>query len=89
MDFFNSLTLDLKMLVVGIAGCVLLALFSGNRKSEKRYMVALTVLTAISVYRFTHVPADADTQRTVVTRPAPPVTPAPQKHTPLVSTSAR
>jgi hypothetical protein len=89
MDFFNSLTLDLKMLVIGIAGCVLLAVFSGNRKSEKRYLVALTVLTAVSVYRFAHVPADADAQRSAATRSTPHVATVPPKHTPLVSTSAR
>ena len=50
MDFFNSLTLDLKMLVVGIAGCLLLVLFSGNRKAEQRYMLVLTVLVAAGVW---------------------------------------
>jgi hypothetical protein len=89
MDFFNSLTLDLKMLVVGIAGCVLLALFSGNRKAEKRYMVVLAVLAAAGVYRFTQIPGNDDAQRSAATRPAPPVTPAPAKQTPLVSTSAK
>ena len=47
MDFFNSLTLDLKMLVVAIAGCALLALFSGNQKAEKRYMLVFAVLAAV------------------------------------------
>lgn len=88
MDFFNSLTLDLKMLVVGIAGCVLLALFSSNRKAEKRYMVVLAVLAAAGVYRFTHVPGD-DAQRSASTRSAPPAAPSPPKRTPLVSTSAK
>jgi hypothetical protein len=88
MDFFNSLTLDLKMLAVGIAGCVLLALFSGNRKAEKRYMVLLTVLAAVSVYRFTHVQGADEAQRSAATRSSPPAAPAP-KHTPLVSTSAK
>lgn len=89
MDFFNSLTLDLKMLVVGIAGCVLLALFSSNRKAEKRYMVVLAVLAAAGVYRFTHVPGDDDAQRSASTRSAPLAAPSPPKHTPLVSTSAK
>lgn len=84
MDFFNSLSLDLKMLVVGIAGCALLALFSGNPNTEKRYMVILAVLAAAGIYRFMHVaghdqPAASATQ--FVT--------APDKHTPLVSTSAK
>jgi hypothetical protein len=89
MDFFQSLTLDLKMLVVGIAGCVLLALFSGNRKSEKRYMIALTVLAVVSVYRFTRAGGEEEAQRSATVRPVPQASPAPQKPTPLVSTSAR
>jgi hypothetical protein len=89
MDFFNSLTLDLKMLAVGIAGCVLLALFSGNRKAEKRYMIVLAVLAAAGVYRVTHVPGHDDAQRSAATRSAPHAAPAPPKHTPLVSTSAK
>lgn len=86
MDFFNSLSLDLKMLVVGIAGCVLLALFSGNHKSEKRYLIALAVLTAISVYRFTR-PAPEEGARSASNITAPVAPPAKAK--PLVSSSAR
>ena len=88
MDFFHSLTLDLKMLVVAIAGCVLLAFFSGNRKSEKRYMVLLTVLAVATVYRFAQLPNDDAAQRSTVTRVGSQTAPAPAKHTPLVSTSA-
>ena len=89
MDFFNSLTLDLKMLVIGIAGCTLLALFSGNQKSEKRYMLALAVLAAVGVYRFTHLPGHEDGQRASVTRVGPPAVTPPPKHKPLESTSAK
>lgn len=88
MDFFNSLTLDLKMLVVGIAGALLLVLFSGNRKAEKRYMLLLTVLVAAGVYRFAHLPAQVDAQTSAASRPIPPPA-APPKRTPLVSTSAK
>lgn len=89
MEFFNSLTLDLRLLVVAIAGCVLLALFSGNHKSEKRYMVALAILAAVGVYRFTQVtPADPE-PRSAATRVAPPAAVAPAKQAPLQSTSAR
>jgi hypothetical protein len=89
MDFFNSLTLDLKILVAGIVGCTLLALFSGNQKSEKRYMFALVVLAAAGVYRFTHLPGDDHSQHSAVTTTVPhPVTAQPQR-TPLVSTSAK
>lgn len=88
MDFFNSLPLDLKMLLVGIAGCVLLALFSTNAKSEKRYTFVLVLLTAAGVYRFTHAGGeDADT-RVAARSTAHVVTSAP-KHVPLVSTSAK
>jgi hypothetical protein len=89
MDFFNSLTLDLKILVVGMAGCVLLALFSGNQKTEKRCIVVLTVLVAIAVYRFTRLPGDDEAQRSVSTRPVPHSVPATPKHKPLESTFAR
>jgi len=89
MDIFHSLTLDLKMLVVGIAGCVLLALFSGNRKAEKRYLVVLAVLAAAGVYRFTHVQDGDQGQMSAATRSAPHSRAAPPQHTPLVSTSAR
>lgn len=89
MDFFNSLTLDLKILVVGIAGCGLLALFSGNQKSEKRYMIVFAVLAAVGVYRFTQVSGDGQAQRSAATpsvaQPAPP----PPKPKPLESTFAR
>lgn len=89
MDFFNSLTLDLKIMAIGIVGCVLLGLFSGNRKAEKRYMLALAVLSAVSVYRFTHVPGDDSVQATGTTRTVPHAAPAQPTHRPLVSTSAK
>jgi hypothetical protein len=88
MDFFNSLTLDLKFLVIGIAGCTLLALFSGNHKSEKRYMVLLAVLTAASVYRFTHLPGEDHGQK-IVSSPSVPSAATGQQRKPLESTSAR
>ncbi|NML44521.1 hypothetical protein HHL11_12215 [Ramlibacter sp. G-1-2-2] len=90
MDFFNSLTLDLKMLVVAIAGCVLLALFSGNRRSETRYMVVLALLAAVGVYRFMHSPHAVDPGEAAAANfPETKVVKAQPKHTPLVSTSAK
>lgn len=88
MDFFNSLTLDLKILAVAIAGCALLALFTGNRKSEKRYMIVFAVLAAAGVYRFSQLPGDDPAQRSATTSSATPVTVAPQRK-PLVSTHAK
>ena len=88
MDFFNSLTLDLKMLVVGIVGCAVLALFSGNRKTEKGYMLALALLTAVGVYRFRHTAADDQEMRAAASS-APTAITAATKHAPLVSTSAK
>lgn len=91
MDFFNSLTLDLKLLVVAIAGATLLAFFSGNRKSEKRYMLVLAVLVAAAVYRFNHLPvADDQTQARAAARavPATPAAPTPARK-PLESTFAK
>ncbi len=89
MDFFHSLSLDLKILVVAIVGSALLALFSGNQKSEKRYMLVFAVLAAVGVYRFTHSPVDEASQKSAATPVAPQApTPAP-KRTPLVSTSGK
>ena len=90
MDFFHSLSLDLKMLVVAIAGFALLALFSGNRKSEKRYMLVLAVLAAAGVYRFTHMPAPTEpAEIAAVPKPVTKVVKASSNHVPLVSTSAK
>jgi hypothetical protein len=87
MDFFNSLTLDLKFLVVGIAGSTLLALFSGNQKSEKRYLVVLVVLAAAGVYRFAQLPSDGHAQSAATSAVPRAATATPQR-TPIVSTSA-
>jgi hypothetical protein len=90
MEFFNSLSLDLKMVVIGIAGCTLLALFSGNAKAEKRYVLVLALLSIAGVYRFTHSPVAVDPAETrlAASRASQAVTPAP-RHVPLVSTSAK
>lgn len=89
MDFFNSLTLDLRMLLVGIAGCALLALFSGNHKSERRYMVALALLAAVGVYRFTHTRVDDQGERTAAETLSSHAVTVPPKKVPLISTSAK
>ena len=89
MDFFNSLTLDLKFLVVAIGGCVLLALFSGNSRSEKRYLVVLVLLSAVGVYRFTQ--TTSHDQAAVAEAEMANLHPVKvqTKHVPLVSTSAK
>ena len=89
MDFFNSLTLDLKFLVIAIAGCVLLALFSGNSRSEKRYMVVLALLSAVGVYRFTQ--TTIHDQAAIAEAEMAKLHPVKvqDKHVPLVSTSAK
>jgi hypothetical protein len=89
MNFFNSLPLDLKMLVVAIAGTALLALFSGNHKSEKRYMLVLAVLAAAGVYRFTHFPGEDPGARSAADSPGPTVVTTSPVKRPLVSTSAK
>jgi len=89
MDFFNSLTLDLKFLAVAIAGFALLALFSGNRKSEKRYIVVLALLAAVGAYRFTHVMGESRPALSEGPNPPTNLVKAPDKHVPLVSTSAK
>jgi hypothetical protein len=87
MDFFNSLSLDLKMLAIGIAGCTLLALFSGNPKTEKRYLFALALFAAAGVYRFMHTAGNDQGQTSAAATPVHQV--AATKHVPLVSTSGK
>jgi hypothetical protein len=89
MDFFHSLPLDLKMLVVAIAGCALLALFSGNRNNEKRYVLALALLTIGGVYRFTHVVGGDERPAGVSAGTVTPMITTQPKHVPLVSTSSK
>ena len=89
MDFFNSLTLDLKFLVVGIAGAALLALFSGNTKAEKRYLLVLAVLAAVGVYRFNRTVGAEQVEMRAAAAPVAPMVKAQTKHVPLVSTSAK
>jgi hypothetical protein len=89
MEFFNSLTLDLKIVVAGMIGCVLLALFAGNKKTETRSMIVLAVLAAAGVYRFTHLPGNEQSQRTVAQPAAPHSVPAAPKQKPLESTFAK
>jgi hypothetical protein len=89
MDFFNSLTLDLKMLAVGIAGCALLALFSGNARTEKRYILVLAVLAAVGVWRFMHVPGGEPPETSAAGEVVTHVVTAQPRHVPLVSTSAK
>lgn len=89
MDFFNSLTLDLKVLVVAIAGCAVLALSTSNKKAEKRYTIVFAVLAAVGIYRFTHLPGDGQAQRSASTPSVPQPAPPPPKPKPLQSTFAK
>lgn len=54
MDFFNSLTLDVKALVVCALGAALLAVFTGDKKREKQYILVLAVLAMVAIFRFNH-----------------------------------
>ena len=81
MAFFNSLSLDLKLLAVGILGCALLALFSGNAKYEKRYLLVFTLLAAGGAWRFMHTPGHDQAQPSAAASFASPVvvTPPPME----------
>ena len=87
MDFFNSLTLDLKMLLVAIAGCTLLALFSGNAKAEKRYLLVLVLLAAGGVYRFMHTAGNGPAEASAPASAASVAVTPPPKPVPLESTA--
>lgn len=89
MDFFNSLSLDLKMLVVGIAGCALLALFSGNPKTEKKYLLMLALLAAAGIYRFNHTLGREQAATAAAASAASPVVAPPPKRVPLTSTAGK
>ena len=89
MEFFNSLTLDLKILAVGIIGAALLALLSGNARNEKRYVLVLALLTAGAVYRFNETAGNDQAKTNAAARSAPRVVTPPPKHVPLVSTSEK
>jgi hypothetical protein len=89
MDFLRSLPLDLQILAAAMVGCIVLALFSGNQKAEKRYVLALVVLAAAGTYRFTQDSADDASRSSVATPSAPRSVTPPPAHKPLVSTFAR
>lgn len=86
MAFFQSLPLDLKMLFGGVVLFALLALFSGNRKAERNYLVVLAVLAAIGFYRFEQTSAAETSAAPASTKQFVTSTP---KHTPLQSTFAK
>jgi hypothetical protein len=52
MDFFNSLSVDIKVLVVCAIGAALLAVFTGNKKREKQYILVLALLAMVAIFRF-------------------------------------
>jgi hypothetical protein len=60
MDFFNSLSLDVKALVVCALGAALLAVFTGNKKREKQYILVLAILAMVAIFRFNHVQQSAE-----------------------------
>lgn len=55
MDFFNSLSIDVKMLVVGGIGALLMAFAATDKKKEKRYTLVMTVLFLAAAVRYSHV----------------------------------
>ena len=59
MDFFYSLSLDIRVLVVCGLGAAVLAVFTPDKKKEKRYILAFTVLMFVTLVRFNHATATA------------------------------
>jgi len=86
MEFFHSLTIDVKLLIAAMVGVVLLALFSSNQKAEKRCLVMLALLAVAGVYRYQSsnttpsIAAEPSAQRIVTASPV---------RKPIVSTSAK
>lgn len=55
MEFFNSLSTDVKMLVVAGIGALLMALAATDKKKEKRYTLVMAVLLLAATVRYSHV----------------------------------
>jgi hypothetical protein len=55
MEFFNSLSLDVKMLVVAGIGALLMALSATDKTKEKRYTLVMVVLLLAATVRHSHV----------------------------------
>lgn len=52
MEFLSTLQGDVKLLLLGGALALLAGLFSGNKKSERRYTALFTVLMLAAGVRF-------------------------------------
>ncbi len=55
VEFFNSLSIDLKLLVVTGVGAMLMALAATDKKKEKRYALLMTLLLLAATVRYTRV----------------------------------
>lgn len=60
MEFFNTLSIDVKVLVVCALGAALLAVFTGDRKREKQYILVLAILAMVAIFRFNQVQQAAE-----------------------------
>jgi hypothetical protein len=85
MAFFQSLPVDVKVLLGLFVVVGLVAFFTHNHKTEKYYLVALVLLGAGGFYRYQSTKPVENT--VAVEEPRPQMTPTPVRK-PLQSTSA-
>ena len=70
MAFFQSLPLEIKIILGAFVAVALVAMFSHNHKIEKYCMMALVVLAAGGVYRYQ---ATKPVEKEVAQEPRPPL----------------
>lgn len=70
MDFFNTLSIDVKVLVVCALGAALLAVFTGDRKREKQYILVLAIIAMVAIFRFNQTQQAAEQSAAKVASPA-------------------
>ena len=76
MDFFQSLPLDIKVVLGAFVAVGLLALFSHNHKIEKYSVIVLVLLAAGGVYRYQ---GTKPIEKAIAAEERPAVTPPPSR----------
>lgn len=85
MTFFQSLPLDVKVLLGAFVALVLLQFFSHNPKTQKYYVIVLALVAAGGLYRYQ---VTKPVEKTIAEEEARPVATTPAR-TPLVSTAGK
>ena len=86
MAFFQSLPLDVKILLGAFVALGLVYMFSHNHKTQKYYVVVLALLAVGGLYRYQ---TTKPIENTVAQEEHRPVVKASPTHTPLASTAGK